>query len=94
MIDLYVGGVVCEVKYDGFKDIWGEVLVYDDLYLFVMMWYLGMNEDYLIEVCVEFEVVGFDCCKVILIYKGWEIWVEKVVEMCENYNGGWVGLLD
>lgn len=93
-IDPHVGGVVCEVKHDGSKDIWGEVLAYDDPHLFAMTWHPGTNEGHPTEVRVEFEAAGPDRCKVTLTHKGWEIWAEKAAEMRENYNGGWAGLLD
>ncbi len=88
-IEPKVGGAVFETMFDGNRNEWGEVLVFEEGARFAMTWHPGNNADSPTRVDVEFEPSENGGTTVTLTHSGWEIWGEDAADRRENYNSGW-----
>lgn len=87
-IEPRVGGAVYETMYDGGRNDWGEVLVYEPGALLAMTWHPGNNAECPTRVEVRFEAVA-EGTLVELTHSGWDIWGAAADEKRGMYDGGW-----
>jgi len=87
-VEPHVGGKIYEIMYDGGRDLWGEVLIYEPGQRFACTWHPGNNADFPTRLDISFEDEAGQA-RVTLTHSGWEIWADKADEMRGGYDGGW-----
>ena len=89
----HVGGRVFERLTDGSEAEWGKVLSWDPPASFSMSWSPGTDPAKATELTVSFAAEG-ERTRVDLVHAGWEILAERGQESRNNYDNGWVGVLE
>jgi len=91
-IEPRVGGGIYEVRDDGERLPWGEVLVWDPPGRFVMTWHPGRDPETAQEVEVRFQETA-EGTLVELEHRDWEKLGEDAEKARESYAGGWAHVL-
>lgn len=93
-IEPRLGGAVYEVKFDGSRTEWGEVIAYREGQYLAMTWHPGTDPNTPTKVEIRFEDIANGRCKVTLTHSGWEVWAAKADDMRNGYNSGWVHVFE
>ena len=83
-----VGGLLFEVRDDGERFPWGQVLVWDPPSRVAFTWYPGRAADTAQEVEVRFSATDKGTL-VELEHRGWEALGERAEATRDSYVGGW-----
>jgi uncharacterized protein YndB with AHSA1/START domain len=87
-IESRLGGEVFEVRDDGVRFKWGEVLVWEPPTRFVMTWHPGRDASMAQEVEVHFAAVP-EGTRVDLEHRGWERLHDRAASARTSYDEGW-----
>lgn len=86
------GGTLHEIRDDGERIAWAEVLAWDPPRRLVLAWHPGRPEAEAQEVEVRFVADG-DGTRVELEHRGWQALGAEAAALRERYDGGWEGVL-
>ena len=87
------GGRLYEVSRDGDENTWGEVTVWDPPRTLTFSWSPNLDKDGDTEVEVRFTPNGAGT-RVELEHRAWEALGERAARARENYESGWVPVLE
>jgi uncharacterized protein YndB with AHSA1/START domain len=93
VVEPRVGGGVYEIRNDGERFPWGEILAWDPPHRFVMTWHPGREPETGQEVEVRFLAAGAGS-RVELEHRGWQTLGAAAAETREGYASGWDDVLD
>lgn len=88
-----LGGRLFERQSDGSEAEWATVREWDPPHGFVLAWYPARTPDEAQQLEVRFEANGSGT-RVDLKHSGWEALGEKAQEVRDNYDGGWLKVLE
>lgn len=88
------GGSVTEHARDGRTSDWGKVIAWEPPHRFSMTWHPASDPKTPTQVEVMFTQEGRDHTVVTLLHTGWEIRGDKAQTIRDEYEGGWVGVLE
>lgn len=89
VIEPRVGGAIYEAMFDGTREDWGEVLVFEEGRRLAFSWHPGTNRGRPTRVEVAFEAQSAAQTKVTLTHSGWEVWAGDAPDKRSGYDSGW-----
>lgn len=89
-----VGQAVYETDRSGQQYPWGKVLQWDPPHGFTMTWHPGQPEEHATRVSVRFSALADGGCELCLVHDGWHARGEGAATARDNYDTGWVAVLD
>ena len=92
VVEPRVGGHIYEVRDDGARFPWGEILAWEPPQRFVMTWYPGRTPETRQEVEVRFLAAGTGT-RVELEHRDWQRLGEAATATRDGYAGGWDDVL-
>ena len=88
VLEPFRGGAVYEIRDDGERFPWAEVLLWEEHQRLVLAWHPGRERHYAQEVEVRFERHDEGTC-VELEHRNWQQLGDAASEIRDNYVGGW-----
>ncbi|HEY7411733.1 MAG TPA: SRPBCC domain-containing protein [Vicinamibacteria bacterium] len=92
VLECFAGGAVYEVRDDGARFAWGQVLAFERPRRLLLSWHPGRPPEQAQEVEVRFHEEG-EGTRVSLEHRGWERLGVEAAGVREGYQGGWQTVL-
>jgi uncharacterized protein YndB with AHSA1/START domain len=87
--DAFEGGHVWEVRRDGERAKWGEILDWRPPHGFAMTWHPGTDPANATRLRVRFEAITPSLCRLHLVHDGWEARAANAFPSRDSYDAGW-----